>query len=433
MFNRNTVQGTSPPSARTLAEWLAHTERLHEQTIDMGLARVAAVRDAMGLHPTFPIFTVAGTNGKGSTCALLAACLSAAGYRVGVYSSPHLVRYNERVRIGQEFASDDCLCTAFAKVELARGAQSLTPFEFGTLAAMQVFADEGLDAVILEVGLGGRLDAVNIFDPHCAIITSIAIDHEAYLGDTREAIGYEKAGVFRAHTPAICADLDPPASIATSAHKRGALLLQIGRDFSCGGNADDWWFSFGDTHYTHLPALKLSGEFQHRNASAALTALISLNHLLPISEQALRQGLQAARLPGRFQMLDGKPLIILDVAHNPHAATELAHNLHALPCAGKTYAVLGMLRDKDIAGVVAVMNSLVDGWHVAGIDERRGATLGEMMQSLSAVRGLKTGYESVLSAFLSVRKIAQSEDRIVVFGSFVTVGQVLTHLENPSA
>ena len=433
LLNRNTVQGTSPPSARTLAEWLAHTERLHEQTIDMGLTRVAAVRDAMGLHPRFPIFTVAGTNGKGSTCALLAACLSAAGYRVGVYSSPHLVRYNERVRIGDAFASDACLCDAFSKVEAARGTQSLTPFEFGTLAAMQVFVEEALDAVILEVGLGGRLDAVNIFDAHCAIVTSIAIDHEAYLGHTREAIGYEKAGVFRAQVPAICADLDPPISIASSAHERNAQLMQIGRDFSCGGSADDWWFSFGDTHYTHLPALKLSGEFQHRNASAALAALITLRERLPVSEEALRQGLQAARLPGRFQMLSGKPLIILDVAHNPHAATELAHNLQVLPCNGKTFAVLGMLRDKDIAGVVAIMNPLVDSWHVAGIEERRGATLAEMMQALSAVRGNKLGYESALTAFLGVLEAAQPEDRIVVFGSFVTVGQILAHLESLNA
>ncbi|NDU92207.1 MAG: bifunctional folylpolyglutamate synthase/dihydrofolate synthase, partial [Ferrovum sp.] len=286
------ARSPSPPVAgpKTLAAWLAHTEQLHAQTIDMGLARVSQVRDAMTLHPDFPIITVAGTNGKGSTCTLLAACLSAAGYRVGVYSSPHLMRYNERVRVGSAFASDQSLCDAFAKVEAARGEQSLTPFEFGTLAAMQVFIEAGLDVVILEVGLGGRLDAVNIFDSDCAIVTSIAIDHEAWLGTTREAIAFEKAGVFRAGCPAICADPEPPAAIAETATRVGAQLLQMDRDFSCQVSADQWSFTSGARTLAGLPRLKLSGAFQYRNAAAALAALISLEDRLPVSLAAFREG-----------------------------------------------------------------------------------------------------------------------------------------------
>lgn len=421
-----------PYSARpkTLAEWLAHTEQLHAQTIDMGLARVSRVRDTMGLHPAFPIITVAGTNGKGSTCALLAACLSAAGYRVGVYSSPHLVRYNERVRVGAAFASDQSLCDAFAKVEEARGDQSLTPFEFGTLAALQVFIDAHLDGVILEVGLGGRLDAVNLFEPDCAVITSIAIDHEAWLGNTREAIGFEKAGVFRKGRPAICADPDPPAAIAEVARTVGASLLQIHRDFSYQVAADHWSFTLGKRTWEGLPPLKLSGTFQYRNAAAALAALVSLEARLPVPLAALRQGLQSAILPGRFQQVSQAPQVILDVAHNPHAATELASNLRTLPCTGKTWAVFGMLHDKDIAGVVAVMNPLVDGWCVAGIAERRGATLQELEKVLTAVHGSVRGFASLEAAYQGALHLAQAEDRIVVFGSFITVGAVMAFLES---
>ncbi len=425
------VRSPSPPSAgpKTLAAWLAHTELLHAQTIDMGLARVSQVRDAMTLHPNFPIITVAGTNGKGSTCILLAACLSAAGYRVGVYSSPHLVRYNERVRVGSAFASDQSLCDAFAKVEAARGDQSLTPFEFGTLAAMQVFIEAELDVVILEVGLGGRLDAVNIFDPDCAIVTSIAIDHEAWLGHTREAIAFEKAGVFRAGRPAICADPEPPAAIAATAARLSAHLLQIERDFSYQVSADEWSFTLGARTLAGLPRLKLSGAFQYRNAAAALAALLSLEARLPVSGAALREGLQSASLAGRFQKVSQAPLVIMDVAHNPHAAAELAANLRVEPSDGKTWAVFGMLSDKDIAGVVALLDPLVDCWCVAGIAEKRGATLQDMEGHLAGVRGSVDGFASPQAAFQAALARAQAADRIVVFGSFVTVGAGMAFLE----
>ena len=425
------ARSSLPPAAgpKTLAEWLVHTEQLHALTIDMGLARVSQVRDAMTLHPNFPIITVAGTNGKGSTCTLLAACLSAAGYRVGVYSSPHLVRYNERVRVGSSFVSDQSLCDAFAKVEAARGNQSLTPFEFGTLAAMQVFIEAGLDVVILEVGLGGRLDAVNIFDPDCAIVTSIAIDHEAWLGSTREAIATEKAGVFRAGRPAICADPEPPVTIAETAARLGAPLLQIDRDFSYQVSAGQWSFTLGTRTLAGLPRLKLAGAFQYRNAAAALAALLTLEARLPVSLEALREGLQTAALAGRFQKVSEAPLVIMDVAHNPHAASELAANLRAEPCDGKTWAVFGMLSDKDIAGVIALLDPLVDCWCITGIEEARGASLEALQALLSGVRGSVTGCASPQAAFAEARSRAQAADRIVVFGSFITVGAVMAALE----
>jgi dihydrofolate synthase/folylpolyglutamate synthase len=414
-----------PAGPKTLAEWLAHTERLHAQTIDMGLARAARVRDAMGLNPSFPIITVAGTNGKGSTCALLAACLGAAGYRVGVYTSPHLVRYNERVRLGDSLASDEALCNAFAKVEAARGEAPLTPFEFGTLAAMQLFMDARLDVVILEVGLGGRLDAVNIFNPDCAIITSIALDHEAYLGNTREAIGFEKAGVFRAGRPAICADPAPPESIAQTAQSLGAELRQLGRDFSFSMNDRSWSFTDGTHDWSDLPLLKLSGDFQLRNASAALAALATVEKRLPIPIEALRRGLAQASIAGRFQKIAIHPDVVVDVAHNPHAAAELANNLRGEPCSGETLAVFGMLRDKDIAGVVALMDPLVDAWFVSGIEDRRGTTLEEVLRVLSGVRGAVSGFGHVDEAYRAALAAAGKDDRVVVFGSFITVGAVL--------
>ncbi|MDE2624619.1 MAG: bifunctional tetrahydrofolate synthase/dihydrofolate synthase [Betaproteobacteria bacterium] len=420
-----------PPSAgpKTLADWLAHTERLHALTIDMGLERVSRVRDAMGMQPEFPLIIVAGTNGKGSTCALLASCLGAAGYRVGIYTSPHLVRYNERARINGECATDQALCEAFAQVEAARGEEPLTPFEFGTLAAMQVFIDARVDVAVLEVGLGGRLDAVNIFEPACAVVTSIALDHEAWLGHTREAIGFEKAGVFRSGKPAICAEPDPPQSIARVAAEKGARLLQIGRDFSVEHAHDGWTFTLGQRRWTDLPPLKLQGEFQYRNAAAALAALASIEDRLPVTPDALRQGLASAAVDGRFQQAAQYPRVILDVAHNPHAAAELARNLRAQPCGGQTWAVFGMLHDKDIPGVIGLLDPLVDIWCVAGITEKRGASLDEMRTFLSGVAGVVRGYGSLQDAFRAARADAHLEDRIVVFGSFVTVGSVMEVLE----
>jgi dihydrofolate synthase/folylpolyglutamate synthase len=412
--------------SRSLQQWLTHTEQLHTQAIDMGLERVQAVRQDMGLNPKFPIITVAGTNGKGSTCTFLFSILRAAGYRVGVYSSPHLVRYNERVRIGDEMASDEQLCAAFARVEQARIGRALTPFEFGTLAAMSVFTEAEVDVAVLEVGLGGRLDAVNIFDPDCAVVTGIAIDHESWLGSTREAIGNEKAGVFRAGRPAVCGDPNPPASIARVAQEKGAQLWQMGRDFGFSREKDHWSFQCGPENLGPLPPPGLHGQFQYCNASSALAALMTIKDRLPVSPQAINQGLKTAALPGRFQIctLDSHE-VILDVAHNPQAAEMLSQNLAQRSCSGLTRAVFGMLKDKDIASVVQLINPQVDVWYLAPIEEKRGAQLEDLHQALALSRGELRDCYSVTDAFTRACQEAQPQDRILVFGSFVTVGAVL--------
>lgn len=416
--------------SRSLQQWLTHTEQLHTQAIDMGLERVQAVRRDMGLDPSFPIITVAGTNGKGSTCTFLFSILKAAGYRVGVYSSPHLVRYNERVRIGDHMASDAELCAAFAQVETARAGRALTPFEFGTLAALSVFREAGVDVAVLEVGLGGRLDAVNIFDPDCAVVTGIAIDHESWLGSTREAIGTEKAGVFRAGRPAVCGDPNPPASIARVAQEKGAMLKQMGRDFGFRREADHWFFQMADETLGPLPMPGLYGQFQYCNASSALAALVSINHLLPVSLEAFREGIRSAALPGRFQIcsLDSHE-VILDVAHNPQAAEMLSQNLAQRFTQGRTLAVFGMLKDKDIASVVKILGPQIDVWYLAPIEEKRGAHLEDLHQALALCRGELNDCHSVSDAFQKACAQALPQDRILVFGSFVTVGAVLALLQ----
>lgn len=427
----------------TLREWLAHTERLHAFTIDLGLERVSRVRDAMGLHPPFPLITVAGTNGKGSTCAFLSAILARAGYRVGLYTSPHLLRYNERIQIGGREVNDELLCQAFAQVEHYRGDIPLTPFEFGTLAALWTFLQCKVDVAVLEVGLGGRLDAVNCFDPDCAIVTSIALDHESWLGCTREAIGIEKAGIFRAGRPAICADPAPPATIAAAARATGAEFFQLGENFWVEPFLQSWRFrclndritsarSFYSEQWITLPQLRLQGTFQYGNAAAALAALHCLEERVPVSMQSVLQGLELAVVKGRFQRVAGAPEIILDVAHNPHAAAALAHNLTQSPCAGKTWAVFAMLADKDIRGVVLDLAGLIDGWYGAAIDEARGAPLPLLMQQLRGVRGRCLGFASVAQAYAAARAQAQPQDRIVVFGSFVTVAAVMSRLNTGS-
>jgi dihydrofolate synthase/folylpolyglutamate synthase len=418
--------------SRTLEQWLAHTEQLHTQAIDMGLERVQAVRQAMGLVLPFPVITVAGTNGKGSTCAFLFSILTAAGYRVGVYSSPHLVHYHERVRIGSDMASDDQLCNAFARVEEARAGRALTAFEFGTLAAISVFIEARVDVAVLEVGLGGRLDAVNIFDPDCSVITGIAIDHESWLGSTREAIGAEKAGVLRPATPGICGDPNPPSSISRIAREKGTPLRQLGQDFSFTQQARHWSFRMGEEALTDLPLPGLYGEFQYCNASSALAALLSLKEKLPVSQDAIHAGLKQAALPGRFQVLQKDwHEVILDVAHNPQAAEMLSRNLQQRPCDGRTLAVFGMLKDKDIASVVKLVNADIDRWYLSPIEEKRGAHLEDLHQAMGQVRGQVVDCSSVASAWQQALHDASPQDRILVFGSFVTVGAVLALLQTP--
>ena len=414
----------TPP--QTLADWLIYLERLHPKSIELGLARVDEVRRRMGLNPTFPIITVGGTNGKGSTCAMLESILHAAGYRVGCYTSPHLLEYNERVRIGKKMASDAELCAAFEKVEQARGDISLTYFEFGTLAAMQCFIEQGVEVAILEVGLGGRLDAVNVFDADCAVVCSVDLDHMDYLGDTREKIAYEKAGIFRKGHAAIFGDADMPDNIASEAQRIGAELWRLGEQFSYAAGTQQWNYRSAAGARNALPYPALRGAYQLNNASAALAVLDVVREKLPVNMEAARRGLVEVSLPGRFQVLPGRPQIILDVAHNPHAARSFARNLAALPPA-RTFAVFAMLKDKDMAGVARALDGQVDVWLVAGIAAPRGASAAELAQVLreEKVRGEILLFDAPADALRHACNAAAENDRIAAFGSFYTVADVM--------
>lgn len=420
----NTGAQSGPP---TLAEWLDHIGRVHPQTIELGLVRVAAVRDAMGLAPRCPLITVGGTNGKGSVCAMLESVLAEAGYRVGCYTSPHLLRYNERVRIDRIEAADEDLAQALDAVETARSDVALTYFEFSTLAAMWLFRKANVDVAVLEVGLGGRLDAVNVFDADCAVVTSIALDHLEYLGDTREAIGFEKAGIFRAGKPAICADADPPVTLVEQARVTGSELLLIDRDFGCRVEPGQWqyWGPGGERHGLPHPALR--GDYQVVNASACLAALDCLRGCLPVSAGHVRSGLLAAVNPGRFQVRPGLPVVIFDVAHNPAAAAALARNLARMPRTARTLAVFAMLKDKNIAAVAAELRTHIDEWHIAPIDDPRGADAACVRDELAraGISGCVHDHTSLVHAFAQACDSAAQNDRIVVFGSFHTVAAAM--------
>jgi dihydrofolate synthase/folylpolyglutamate synthase len=417
-----------------LAGWLAYIEQQHPQTIALGLERVARVRDAMGLAPAVPVIAIAGTNGKGSTCAMLEAILGAAGYRTGLYTSPHLLRYNERVRIAGREADDAALAASFARVEAARRAlagTSLTYFEFGTLAAVDLFLRGGVDVLLLEVGMGGRLDAVNAFDSDCAVVTSIGLDHMDYLGGTREAIGFEKAGIFRAGKPAVLADRSPPASVLAHAQATGAVLLRIGADFDYERGRGNWSFRGPAGRYSGLPEPALRGEIQLQNASAALAALDALNQRLPVSADAIRRGLTEVRLHGRFELLPGHPALLLDVGHNPQAAAVLAQNLEGLPPCARTSAVFGMMRDKDIAGVVSLLSKHIDRWFVCTLPPPRGALASELARVLrQAGADAVREFENPAQAYMAACSGAAENDRIIVFGSFHTVADVIAAREH---
>jgi dihydrofolate synthase/folylpolyglutamate synthase len=411
----------------TLADWLTYLESLHPKTIALGLERVAQVKQRLNLQPEFPIIVVGGTNGKGSVCAMLESILFAAGYRVGCYTSPHLLAYNERVRIGKRQASDAELCASFAQIEQVRGDIPLTYFEFGTLAAMQCFVEHKVEIAILEVGLGGRLDAVNAFDSDCAVVTSVDIDHIDYLGDTREKIGFEKAGIFRGGKVAICADADVPQAVAGHAEKIGAELWRIGQEFGFTPHQGQWDYRSKIGARSSLPYPALRGVYQLSNASAALAALDALKDKLPVSMAAVRRGLAEVSLPGRFQVLPGRPQLILDVAHNPHAARSLGHNLARLPPCPRTFAVFAMLGDKDMAGVVRVLKDQVGVWLVARINPPRGATAAELALVLAAegVTGAVREFPLIENALQHAFNEASENDRIVAFGSFYTVAEVM--------
>ena len=412
----------------TLDGWLGLLEVRHDQSIQLGLDRVRAVRDALQLPQTCPVFTIGGTNGKGSTCALLEAVLLAAGYRVGLYTSPHLLRYNERVRINGRDADDAALVDAFAEVERARGEIPLTYFEHGTLAAWVAFCRAGLDAIILEVGLGGRLDAVNVFEPDCAIVTSVAMDHMDYLGDSREAIGFEKAGIFRAGRPAICGDPLPPESLVAHANAIGAKLSVSGRDFGFSGDQNQWAFWIaGGSRRGGLAYPALRGANQLLNAAAVMAACEAVRDLIPVPMQAIRQGFMLVELPGRFQVMPGRPTVVLDVAHNPQAAGVLNENLASMGFFPETWAVIGMLSDKDVAGVVRLLRDRIDHWLVASLPGPRGldaAKLAAILQEVG-VSGEIAEFDSPSAAYEVAVGRAAEGDRIVIFGSFLTVADVM--------
>ncbi len=424
-----------PATNLSLSDWLLRLEGMHPKAIDMGLDRVAAVAQILGLTFSCPVITVGGTNGKGSTCAMLESILLQGGYRVGLYTSPHLIHFNERARINGEIASDDALCAAFEKVEAARRDISLTYFEFSTLAILLLFVEANLDAVILEVGLGGRLDAVNIIDADVAIVTSVDLDHQDYLGDTREAIGFEKAGIYRAGRAAICSDPAPPASLIDHATAIGADLWLFGRDFNYSGDRQQWNYGGRGLRRNSLAYPSLRGANQLLNASAALAALEALRDRLPLGAQEVRNGLVMVELPGRFQVLPGRPQVILDVAHNPHAAATLAQNLDNMGFFPFTFAILGAMSDKDVIGVISHLKDKIDHWYLTGLPLDRAADteyLADCLRQAGVQESAEKGAECTIrhflnpqEAFTEAKRIASENDRIVVFGSFLTVAGVM--------
>jgi dihydrofolate synthase/folylpolyglutamate synthase len=417
---------------KSLADWLATIERLHARPIDLGLERVRVVADRLGIRFPCPVIVVGGTNGKGSTCAMLEAILRAAGYRTGLYTSPHLLRFNERARLDGVEVGDEALMSEFAAVDAARGDTTLTYFEFTTLAILRLFAGAALDAVILEVGLGGRLDAVNIIDADVAVITSVDLDHMDFLGPTREHIGWEKAHIYRPGRPAICADPQPPARLIEVAEGMGADLWRFGRDFNYSGDRQQWAYGGRQVRRGALPYPALRGANQLLNASGALAALEALGPRLPVSQAAVREGLLRVQIPGRFQILPGQPAIVLDVAHNPHAAAVLAQNLDAMGYFPETQAVFGMLADKDIAGVVSKLAGRIDRWHLADLPGPRGSRAQELASRLLAAGVAPAAiveHASVESALEAAQGAVQPADRILVFGSFLTVADAMRALE----
>jgi dihydrofolate synthase/folylpolyglutamate synthase len=417
-----------------LPDWLALLESRHAEVhIDMGLDRVRAVKERMGLAFACPVVMVAGTNGKGSTCAMLESMLLRAGYRVGLYIKPHFLDFNERARINGEMASDAALVAAFDAVEAQRGDTDLTYFEFTTLAIMHLLSKSDIEIAILEVGLGGRLDAVNVIDADVAIVTSIDIDHKDYLGETREEIGFEKAGIFRPGKPAICSDPQPPQSLVKHAGDIGADLWLLGRDFNYQGDKQQWSYGGRTQRRNSLAYPALRGANQLLNASAALAALEVLRPQLPVGAQEARTGMALVELPGRFQVLPGRPAIVLDVAHNPHAAATLAQNIGNMGFAPFTYAVFGIMQDKDIDGVIASIAPHIDHWCVADLPSPRSASASALAAKLAASRpeGAKadefsaTAFANPAEAYANALSRAGENDRIVVFGSFYTVAGVM--------
>ncbi|BEI41028.1 bifunctional tetrahydrofolate synthase/dihydrofolate synthase [Polynucleobacter sp. HIN9] len=427
-------QQSQPILFSNLDEWLSHLETAHPVGIDMGLGRITRVKESLGLKFPCPVITVGGTNGKGSTCAFLESILLAAGYKVACHTSPHLLRFNERARINGADVGDADLLNAFERVEQARCRLSdpptLTYFEFTTLAIMDLFANAKVDAAILEVGMGGRLDAVNIVDADCAIVTSIDLDHMAYLGNTREAIAFEKAGIFRPKAIAICGDPMPPTSLINHAKEIGADLYLMGKDYSFTGDQQQWGWSGRGKRFSGLGYPALRGANQLLNASAVIAALIALHDRLPVSAQDIRNGLALVELPGRFQVLPGRPTVVLDVAHNPHAAATLAQSIEAMAYHPYTYAVFGAMADKDIEGVLKPMLDIVDYWYCTDLPTPRAASAHDLVKRLQALNKEALVFPNPGAAYQAALDKAGEGDRITVFGSFYTVAGVMAYRNN---
>ncbi len=415
------------PAPITLAAWLAHCDRLHPAALDLSLERTIEVRRRLGIEFACPLVIVAGTNGKGSTCAMLEAIALAAGYRVGLYQKPELVHFEERCRVGGRPVEAAALLPHFAAVDAARGDITLTKFEFTTLVIARLLGQAPLDLVILEVGLGGRFDAVNAFDADCAVITSIDLDHTEFLGPDRESIGREKSGILRPGRPAVVSDPLPPASIAAVAAQVGADLRVSGRDFRFEGDRQQWSWSGRSRRFAGLAYPALRGANQLLNAAGVLAVLEALHDRLPIAAQAVRQGLATVDLPGRFQTVPGQPALVLDVAHNPHAAAALALNLDQMGFYPRTRAVFGAMADKDIGSVFRRIAPLVDHWHYSDLPSARAARADDLVARLAeaGVATPSSTHASPAQALAAAVEASDPADRIVVFGSFLTVGGVL--------
>ena len=424
---------TSPKPPQTLADWLAHCEQLHPVAIDMGLERVRTVAARMGVRFDCPVITVAGTNGKGSTCAMLESILGQAGYRTGLFTSPHLVHFEERLRLlGQAVSASD-LVAGFAVVESARTQNgetvSLSYFEFSMLAIFEVMMRNKLDVVILEVGVGGRLDSTNIIDADCAVITSIDLDHMALLGDNRESIGFEKAGIMRAGRPVVVSDPVPPQSVLNRAAELGADLWRVGRDFNVSGDKQQWGWAGRGRRYSGLAYPALRGANQLVNAAGVLAALTALRDKLPVTAQAVRNGFAFVELPGRFQIIPGQPQLVLDVAHNPHSVAALAANLDAMGFFPTTHAVFGAMADKDLVPMLAKLNPLIDKWYFTDLPTPRAESAANLQAKWRSQNTRKdvvcANFANPVTALQAAIDAAEPTDRIVVFGSFYTVGGVL--------
>jgi len=420
----------SPPRFDNLQQWLSWQQKLHFTAIELGLDRCRQVADAMQLlAPDYFVISIAGTNGKGSSAVMLGNILQAAGYKTGLYTSPHLLRYNERIRINAIQVTDAELCQSFNRIDQARGTISLTYFEFGTLAAIDLFRRNKVDIAVMEVGLGGRLDAVNMLDADVSLITTIDIDHEQWLGTDRNSIGREKAGIFRALRPAVCADPDPPPSLLETADLVGSNLVRSGHDFIHERTDNCWSWRSSKVQFYGLP-LPGNHAWQIQNASGVLMVLQAISAAFPVGQDDIYNGLRDFHIPGRFQLIPGKIPHILDVAHNRQSAAMLAVNIRTLPKTGKIRLLLGMLKDKDHRAFINELMSEVDSWYLTTLDDPRGASSLDLASVINAVDNDADvrQYRALEPALVAAQKYASAGDRIIITGSFVTVEQALKHL-----